>query len=180
VRPDGSAGRGRRIAGPLLLAAGIVLFVVQAPHTENCGPAYDHLCTTRDDLAFATLFLAVAIGVAGLLTWSSGRRARRDGPHEAAMREAGPATLSRVELPGRREATLRATGDRKIDVIKTYRALAGVGLREAKDAADRAPVSIGWVEPERAAMVRDAFARAGAVVEIDEPPVPTPRLIQGS
>jgi len=61
------------------------------------------------------------------------------------------------------------TGMRKLMVVKTLKELLGIGLKEAKDIADCAPIvikeDISWSEAEE---LRDALLACDAKVEVKE------------
>ncbi len=58
-------------------------------------------------------------------------------------------------------------GDRKISVIKAIRAITRLGLREAKEMTESAPILVAeFATLENALQARDALGVAGATVEI--------------
>jgi large subunit ribosomal protein L7/L12 len=62
---------------------------------------------------------------------------------------------------------LTAAGPNKINVIKAVRELTSLGLKEAKDAVDKAPTTIKEaVSKEEAEAARAKLADAGASVEV--------------
>ena len=65
------------------------------------------------------------------------------------------------------DVIVTAVGDKKVGVIKVVRAITGLGLKEAKDKVDSAPVSIKeGVSQEEAEDVKKQLEEAGATVEI--------------
>ena len=65
------------------------------------------------------------------------------------------------------DVILKATGDKKIAVIKAVRAITGLGLKEAKAVVDSAPNKVKeGVSKEDADKVVKDLEEAGAVVEI--------------
>jgi large subunit ribosomal protein L7/L12 len=65
------------------------------------------------------------------------------------------------------DAVLVSFGEKKIQVIKTVRALTGLGLKEAKDLVEEAPKAIKeGVSKEEAEDVKNQIEEAGGVVEI--------------
>lgn len=65
------------------------------------------------------------------------------------------------------DAVLVSFGEKKIQVIKTVRALTGLGLKEAKDLVEEAPKAIKeGVSREEAEDVKNQIEEAGGVVEI--------------
>jgi large subunit ribosomal protein L7/L12 len=62
---------------------------------------------------------------------------------------------------------LKATGDKKINVIKVVRAHTGLGLKEAKDLVDGAPNTVKeGISKDEAEKLKKEFEEAGATVEI--------------
>ncbi len=62
---------------------------------------------------------------------------------------------------------ISAVGDRKIQVIKTVRAITGLGLKEAKAVVDAAPGPVQeGVSQEEAEEVKQQLEEAGAVAEV--------------
>lgn len=62
---------------------------------------------------------------------------------------------------------LTAAGDQKIAVIKAVRAVAGVGLKEAKDLVDKAPAAIKENVPKaEAEEMKQQIEAAGGTVEL--------------
>jgi len=65
------------------------------------------------------------------------------------------------------DVILKATGEKKINVIKVVRAHTGLGLKEAKDLVDGAPNTVKeGVSKEEAEKLRKEFEEAGATVEV--------------
>ena len=65
------------------------------------------------------------------------------------------------------DVMLTSFGEAKVSVIKTVRALTGLGLKEAKDTVESAPVAVKeGVTKEEAADVQKQLEAAGASVEI--------------
>ena len=63
--------------------------------------------------------------------------------------------------------TLKAAGEKKIQVIKVVRELTGLGLKEAKDLVDGAPNAVKeGVTKEEAEQVKSQLEEAGAVVSL--------------
>lgn len=62
---------------------------------------------------------------------------------------------------------LVSIGDSKIGVIKAVKAVLGLGLKEAKDLVESAPVDVKTgVKPEEAEEIKTALTDAGATVEL--------------
>lgn len=62
---------------------------------------------------------------------------------------------------------LKDAGDKKINTIKVVRAVTGLGLKEAKDAAEQTPTTIKeGVSKEEAEDIKKQFEEAGATVEL--------------
>ena len=65
------------------------------------------------------------------------------------------------------DVILKATGDKKIDVIKVVREVTSLGLKEAKDLVDGAPKTVKeGVKKEEAEEMKKKFEAAGATVEV--------------
>lgn len=63
---------------------------------------------------------------------------------------------------------LKASGDKKINVIKEVRAITNLGLKEAKDLVDGAPKPIKeGVNKEEAESIKKKLEEAGATVELN-------------
>jgi large subunit ribosomal protein L7/L12 len=62
---------------------------------------------------------------------------------------------------------LKDAGEKKINTIKVVRAVTGLGLKEAKDAAEQTPTTIKeGVSKEEAEDIKKQFEEAGATVEL--------------
>lgn len=76
---------------------------------------------------------------------------------------AAPAAAASSEV----NVVMTALGDKKIEVIKLYREISGLGLMEAKAAVEKSPCTIKEnVKPEEAAELKKRFEAAGATVEL--------------
>jgi large subunit ribosomal protein L7/L12 len=65
------------------------------------------------------------------------------------------------------DVIIKDAGDKKINVIKVIRALTGLGLKEAKDAAEQTPSTIKeGISKADAEAAKKELEEAGAVVEI--------------
>jgi len=65
------------------------------------------------------------------------------------------------------DVVLNSFGDNKVGVIKTVRALTGLGLKEAKDVVESAPSSLKeGVNKEDAESMKAQLEEAGATVEL--------------
>ena len=63
--------------------------------------------------------------------------------------------------------TLKASGDKKINVIKVVRTITGLGLKEAKDLVDTAPKPLkANVSKEEADKIKAELEKEGATVEL--------------
>jgi len=86
-----------------------------------------------------------------------------------AMAAAGPAVQAQEEAAEKTEfdVVLTAIGDKKIQVIKTVRAITGLGLKEAKAVVDGVPGNVKeGVSKEEADDLKGQLEEAGAGVEI--------------
>lgn len=62
---------------------------------------------------------------------------------------------------------LKASGDKKVNVIKVVRALTGLGLKEAKDLVDGAPSTVKeGLSKDDAEKAKKELEEAGATVEL--------------
>jgi large subunit ribosomal protein L7/L12 len=81
---------------------------------------------------------------------------------------------------GEFDVVLMAAGERPIQVIKEVRALTSIGLREAKDLVDNAPVVLlEKVTKDSAERARAVLQGAGAAVSVTAEPVPTVEAVTG-
>ena len=90
------------------------------------------------------------------------------GVSAASMAVAGPAaTAAEVEEKTEFDVILMAAGANKVNVIKTVRAITGLGLKEAKDLVDGAPKPVKEGCPKAEAEdIKKQLTEAGATVEI--------------
>ena len=81
----------------------------------------------------------------------------------APVAAAGEAAAEQTEF----DVTLASTGDKKIEVIKTVRAITGLGLKEAKEVVDSAPSPVKQgVSKTEADDIKAKLEAAGATVEV--------------
>ena len=74
-----------------------------------------------------------------------------------------PATEEQTEF----DVVLTAIGDKKINVIKAVREVTSLGLKDAKDLVESAPVTVKEaVSKDEAAEIMSKFEDAGAQVEL--------------
>jgi len=65
------------------------------------------------------------------------------------------------------EVILKASGDKKLDVIKEIRAITGLGLKEAKDLVEGAPKSVkAGIPKTEAEEIKKKLTGVGATVEV--------------
>ncbi|WGL60731.1 50S ribosomal protein L7/L12 [Pigmentibacter sp. JX0631] len=65
------------------------------------------------------------------------------------------------------EVVLKASGDKKLDVIKEVRAITGLGLKEAKDLVEGAPKSLkAGVTKAEAEDIKKKLTAVGATIEV--------------
>jgi len=77
--------------------------------------------------------------------------------------EAAAAEAEQTEF----DIVLASFGDKKVGVIKAVRGLAGLGLKEAKDAVEAAPTTLKeGVSKDEAEEAKKLLEEAGATVEI--------------
>src|SRR3954463_15355241 len=82
---------------------------------------------------------------------------------------AAPAAGAGAPGQGQAEFTVsrKATGEKKVEVIKVVRAITGLGLKEAKDLVESAPAVVkDAVNKDDAAKFKKDLEAAGATVEI--------------
>ena len=89
------------------------------------------------------------------------------GVDPSAVAVAGPAVAAVEEGPSKVNVVLTAAGANKIAVIKLVRDLTGLGLKEAKEAAEQTPSTIKeGISKADAEAVKAQLESAGAKVEI--------------
>ena len=84
---------------------------------------------------------------------------------------AGPAAGGAAAAPAEEKTeftvVLKATGEKKVEVIKAVRAITGLGLKEAKDLVESAPATVKEaVNKDDSAKFKKELEAAGATVEI--------------
>jgi large subunit ribosomal protein L7/L12 len=85
----------------------------------------------------------------------------------AAAAGGGAAAAAPVEEKTEFDVVLKATGEKKINVIKAVREVTSLGLKEAKDLVESAPATVKEaVSKDEAAAIKKKFEEAGATVEI--------------
>lgn len=66
------------------------------------------------------------------------------------------------------KVVMKSAGQKKIQVIKEIKEITGLGLKEAKDLADKVPAVIKEnVTPDEAASIKEKLEAAGAEVELE-------------
>jgi large subunit ribosomal protein L7/L12 len=81
----------------------------------------------------------------------------------AAPAEAGAAAEEQTEF----DVVMSSFGDKKVAVIKAVRGITGLGLKEAKDMVESAPVAIKeGVDKAEAESVKTQLEEAGAQVDV--------------
>ena len=79
----------------------------------------------------------------------------------------GAAAAAPVEEKTEFTVALKATGEKKVEVIKAVRAITGLGLKEAKDLVESAPATVKEaVNKDDSAKFKKELEAAGATVEI--------------
>ena len=80
---------------------------------------------------------------------------------------AAPAVATPAEEKDEFTVVLAASGDKKINVIKEVRAVTSLGLKEAKDLVEAAPIEIkSGVNKKEAEEIKQKLEAAGAKVEL--------------
>lgn len=83
-----------------------------------------------------------------------------------AMMAAAPAAAAASEQT-EFEVILKASGDKKLDVIKEVRAITGLGLKEAKDLVEGAPKSLkAGVTKAESEEIKKKLTAVGATIEV--------------
>ena len=83
-----------------------------------------------------------------------------------AMMAAAPAAAAAAEQT-EFEVILKASGDKKLDVIKEVRAITGLGLKEAKDLVEGAPKSLkSRVTKAESEEIKKKLTAVGATIEV--------------
>ena len=63
--------------------------------------------------------------------------------------------------------SLKATGEKKVEVIKVVRAITGLGLKEAKDLVEAAPKPVKeGIPKDEAEKIKAALEKVGAKIEL--------------
>ena len=79
----------------------------------------------------------------------------------------GGGAAAQAEEKDEFDVMLNAVGDKKIQVIKEVRALTSLGLKEAKELVESAPVAVlEGADQEAADKAKEALEGAGATVEL--------------
>lgn len=85
----------------------------------------------------------------------------------AAMPAAGGGAAAAAEEKTEFTVALKASGEKKVEVIKAVRAITGLGLKEAKDLVESAPTTVkDGVNKDDAAKFKKELEAAGATVEV--------------
>jgi large subunit ribosomal protein L7/L12 len=88
-------------------------------------------------------------------------------PVAAAAAGGGAAAAAPAEEKTEFTVALKATGEKKVEVIKAVRAITGLGLKEAKDLVESAPATVKeGVNKDDAAKFKKELEAAGATVEV--------------
>ena len=84
-----------------------------------------------------------------------------------AVAAAGPAAAAEEEAKDEFNVMLTGVGDKKIQVIKVVRKITGLGLKEAKELVERAPVAVKDGVPMVAAEgFKTELEEVGAIVDV--------------
>jgi len=88
-------------------------------------------------------------------------------PVAVAAAGGGAAAAAPAEEKTEFTVSLKATGEKKVEVIKAVRAITGLGLKEAKDLVESAPATVKeGVNKDDAAKFKKELEAAGATVEV--------------
>jgi large subunit ribosomal protein L7/L12 len=89
-------------------------------------------------------------------------------PVAVAAAPAAAAAAAPVEEKTEFNVILKASGDKKINVIKEIRTITGLGLKEAKDLVEGAPKTVKeGVSKDEAAKIKKVLEENGATVEVN-------------
>jgi large subunit ribosomal protein L7/L12 len=123
------------------------------------------LAKLRDELSSLTVLEAAELSK--MLEEAWGVSAAAPVAVAAAPAGGGAAPAAPVEEKTEFNVILKASGDKKINVIKEVRALTGLGLKEAKDLVEGAPKPVKeGVNKDEAAKIKKVLEENGATVEI--------------
>ncbi|MGE0386947.1 MAG: 50S ribosomal protein L7/L12 [Gammaproteobacteria bacterium] len=85
----------------------------------------------------------------------------------AAAPAAGAAAAPAAEAKTEFDVIMKSFGENKVGVIKTVRAITGLGLKEAKDLVEGAPSTVKeGVNKDEADSIKKQLEEAGATVEL--------------
>ena len=91
-------------------------------------------------------------------------------PAAAAVAVAGPAAAAEGEAAAEQtefDVILKAAGQSKLAVVKLVKELTGLGLKEAKDLVESAPVTVKEnINKEEAEAIKEKLETAGATAEL--------------
>ena len=80
---------------------------------------------------------------------------------------AGPAAAAEEEVKDEFNVMLTGVGDKKIQVIKVVRAITGLGLKEAKELVESAPVAVKEaVTKAEAEEMKAKLEEVGAIIDL--------------
>jgi large subunit ribosomal protein L7/L12 len=123
------------------------------------------LAKLRDELSSLTVLEAAELSK--MLEEAWGVSAAAPVAVAAAPAAGGPAAAAPAEEKTEFTVILKASGDKKINVIKEIRTITGLGLKEAKDLVEGAPKTVKeGVNKDEAAKIKKVLEENGATVEI--------------
>src|SRR3954464_6313753 len=118
----------------------------------------------------AGLTLKQAVDLASYLKETHGIEAAAGGGMMMAMPGAGGGgggAKEEAEVKSTFDVVLKASGDKKIQVIKVVRAATGLGLKEAKDLVEAAPKTVKeGLQKDEAEKLKKELEEQGATVEL--------------
>jgi len=116
----------------------------------------------------AGLTLKQAVDLAAYLKEAHGIEAAAGGAVMMAGPGGAPATAKEEEVQKTTfDVVLKASGDKKIQVIKVVRAATGLGLKEAKDLVEAAPKVVKeGLQKDEAEKLKKELEEQGATVEL--------------
>ena len=84
-----------------------------------------------------------------------------------AVAAAGPAAAAEEEAKDEFNVMLTGVGDKKIQVIKVVRAITGLGLKEAKELVESAPVAVKeGATKDEAEVMKAKLEEVGAIIDL--------------
>jgi large subunit ribosomal protein L7/L12 len=104
----------------------------------------------------------------GMIEERFGVSAAMAAPVAVAMAPAGGADAAAKPAAETYKVIMKSAGQKKIQVIKEIKEITGLGLKEAKELADKIPATIKEnATPDEAASIKEKLEAAGAEIELE-------------